>query len=246
MATFSERLKQLRKEKGLTQAELAKAIGLSKSAIINYENNKRMPNFNALIKLGDFFDVSGSYLTGKSDYRRSSEETFFNEVLKMDEKIADKPDDIKRKVISLMNHFYEVIDSILKIETDKKESNKNSVIDERNIMLSNLYTTLDILKRVYFGKYLPSKEEWENGLLSELDYYKRREVVFQRYTRDLAEKWKIIFTLRCKHLYEQYVSEFDRISNDKIRLEVMEEIKNEFETQDDPYSRFADMRPKNE
>ncbi|NPV89255.1 MAG: helix-turn-helix domain-containing protein [Firmicutes bacterium] len=246
MATLGERLKQLRKEKGLTQAELAKAVGLSKSAIIQYENNKRNPNFNALIALGDFFNVSGSYLTGKSDYRRSSEEMFFNEVLKMDEKIADKPDDIKRKVISLMNHFYEVINSILKAEIDKKASNGNNIVDERNIMLSNLYTTLDILKRVYFGNYLPSKEEWENGLLSELDYYKRREAIFQRYTRDLTEKWKIIFTLRCKHLYEQYVSEFDRVRNDKIHLEVLEEIKNEFETQDDPYPRFVDKRLKDE
>lgn len=246
MATLGERLKQLRKEKGLTQAELAKALGLSKSAIIQYENNKRKPNFNALIELGDFFNVSGSYLTGRSDYRKSSEEMFFNEVLKMDEKIIDKPDEVRRKVISLMNHFYEVIDSILKTETDKNMSNENSVVNESNIMLSNLYTTLDILKRVYFGNYLPSKEEWENGLLSELDYYKSREVIFQSYIRDLAEKWKFIFTLRCNHLYKQYVTEFDRVSNDRMRLEVIEEIKNEFETQDDPYPRFLDKRPKNE
>lgn len=66
---ISERLKQLRKEKGLTQAQLAEEVGLSKSAIIQYENKVRKPNFEALTKLEKYFMISPSYLAGKSNVK---------------------------------------------------------------------------------------------------------------------------------------------------------------------------------
>ena len=64
---IGEKLKKLRKEKGLTQMELATQTGLSKSAIINYENDLREPNANAMRALENFFCVSAEYLCGKTD-----------------------------------------------------------------------------------------------------------------------------------------------------------------------------------
>ncbi|MCX7903252.1 MAG: helix-turn-helix domain-containing protein [Caloramator sp.] len=66
---FSQRLKELRKEKKLTQTELAKEIGLSKSAIVQYESNKRIPNYEILSKLADFFGVTTDYMIGRTDYK---------------------------------------------------------------------------------------------------------------------------------------------------------------------------------
>lgn len=60
-------LRKLRRERGLTQEQLAKAIGLSKSAIIQYENGYRNPNFEALSKLEKFFRVDSQYLLGTSE-----------------------------------------------------------------------------------------------------------------------------------------------------------------------------------
>ncbi|MDW7683414.1 MAG: helix-turn-helix transcriptional regulator [Bacillota bacterium] len=243
MVTLGERLKRLRKEKGLTQAQLAGTLGLSKSAIIQYENNKREPNFDALIKLEKFFDVSGSYLKGKSNFKKMSEEMFMNDVLNFDDNILDMPDEVKERIVPLMNNFYEIIDCILKLESNTP--NRNTLINEQKEMLSNLYTTIDIIKRVYFGAYLPSKEEWEsNKPLSELDYYKNREAVFEKYIRDLTEKWKAIFTLRCKSLYEEYVRGFNCVRDNKPHLDVLEEIKEQFIAEDDPYPRFSDKEMK--
>lgn len=63
----AQKLKDLRKEKKLTQEQLAKELGLSKSAIIGYENGKREPNFEAMSKIEKYFGVSANYLKGESE-----------------------------------------------------------------------------------------------------------------------------------------------------------------------------------
>lgn len=56
------RLKELRKQKHISQQALAKAVGSSQSSINSYENNIYEPDINMLIKLAKFFDVSIDYL----------------------------------------------------------------------------------------------------------------------------------------------------------------------------------------
>ncbi|MEW6301624.1 MAG: helix-turn-helix transcriptional regulator [Thermodesulfobacteriota bacterium] len=75
MATFSERLRQLRHEKGVSQAELGAAVGLSYSSISMYESHgKRYPPIKVLQKLADYFGCSVDYLLGRTDYRQGAAE----------------------------------------------------------------------------------------------------------------------------------------------------------------------------
>lgn len=50
-------LKELRKEKNLTQAELAEKVGVSNRSISRWENGMTMPDFDLLIELADFYEV---------------------------------------------------------------------------------------------------------------------------------------------------------------------------------------------
>lgn len=59
------RLKELRKDYKLTQEQLGKKLGLSRSAIAMYETNASEPDFQTLTKIADFFSVSIDYLIGK-------------------------------------------------------------------------------------------------------------------------------------------------------------------------------------
>lgn len=54
---FKDILKDLREDKGLTQAQLADAIHFSLSIVNKWENGKKLPNYNALRILADFFVV---------------------------------------------------------------------------------------------------------------------------------------------------------------------------------------------
>jgi len=60
-------LKQLRNDMDLTQAELAKKIGVTTSSIGMYETEVRNPSYEVVVKLANFFNVSTDYLLGNTD-----------------------------------------------------------------------------------------------------------------------------------------------------------------------------------
>lgn len=59
------RLKELRKQKGLTLVELGKEVNLANNTLSRYERGIREPNISMLIKLADYFNVSVDYLIGR-------------------------------------------------------------------------------------------------------------------------------------------------------------------------------------
>ena len=67
MPRFSERLRQLRTERGLRQADLAKHLGIAQTTVANYEQHARFPDEERLSKIAQYFDVSLDYLLGRSD-----------------------------------------------------------------------------------------------------------------------------------------------------------------------------------
>lgn len=64
---FEARLKQLRENKGLSQYAFANKLGLSQSAVGNWESGKRIPDAEMLCAIADYFEVSVDYLLGRSD-----------------------------------------------------------------------------------------------------------------------------------------------------------------------------------
>lgn len=64
---YGERLKELRKEKGLTQNDLAKVLNVTQDSISLWEKNKRLPDTPYIILLAKFFGVSADYLLGLED-----------------------------------------------------------------------------------------------------------------------------------------------------------------------------------
>ncbi|MHA6377087.1 helix-turn-helix domain-containing protein [Streptococcus anginosus] len=63
---FPERLKEMRLKRGMTQKELGEKVGVKQNTFTNWENGKREPNFDNLIKLADILDTSTDYLLGKT------------------------------------------------------------------------------------------------------------------------------------------------------------------------------------
>lgn len=64
---FGQRLAKLRKERNLSQYELAEKMGFSRGQIANYEQGTRQPDFETLLKFADFFNVSTDYLLCRTD-----------------------------------------------------------------------------------------------------------------------------------------------------------------------------------
>lgn len=64
---MGNKLKELRKQKRLTQKQVADRIGLAVSAVSSYEAGSRYPSYDVLIKLARIFHVSTDYLLGMTD-----------------------------------------------------------------------------------------------------------------------------------------------------------------------------------
>lgn len=66
MATFSSRLKELRKSRGLLQKDLASQFSMT---LRNYQKIEATdsPSYETLIRFADFYDVSTDYILGRSD-----------------------------------------------------------------------------------------------------------------------------------------------------------------------------------
>lgn len=71
---FADRLKLVRKEAGLTQVELAKALNISTGAVGNWETGKRQPDMEMLKKLSEYFCVSADYLLDNEEIKPLAED----------------------------------------------------------------------------------------------------------------------------------------------------------------------------
>lgn len=67
MSVFAERLKELRKEKGFIQSQVAKDLGIKQPNYHQWESEKRSPSGKTLIRLADYFEVSIDYLVGRKN-----------------------------------------------------------------------------------------------------------------------------------------------------------------------------------
>jgi transcriptional regulator with XRE-family HTH domain len=90
-AIIAERLKQLRKERGITQADLADGVGIGLSTVKQYESKKRIPEKYNLTLLANYFGVLESWITGESNHK-----TIFE---KMDAELGeDKLSELRNQV----------------------------------------------------------------------------------------------------------------------------------------------------
>ncbi|MFL2072787.1 helix-turn-helix domain-containing protein [Marinilactibacillus psychrotolerans] len=121
-----ERLKMLRKEKGLTQGDMAEILEIARTTYANYEQGTREPDNRILNRLADFFIVSIDYLLGRDVPRWATPEDLVDleEILKNNVHMAyggeDLTDEDKQRV-------QEVLKIIFWDKLKKKGSNEGKV-----------------------------------------------------------------------------------------------------------------------
>lgn len=61
------RLKELRKERKVSQLKLAMDLNISQNSVSRYENGEREAGYDTLVAIADYFNVSVDYLLGRTD-----------------------------------------------------------------------------------------------------------------------------------------------------------------------------------
>lgn len=113
---FPERLKQLRKEKGMTQIDLAEALGVSSGTVAMWETGKRKPSFEMFDKLTEVFDRRLDYILGTSD-DPSSQKLREDEVRLLGNWVVQEEyEDVMRKFSLLDDFGQKAVNAILRSE----------------------------------------------------------------------------------------------------------------------------------
>lgn len=95
METFSDRMRNLRKEKDVTLEELANILNTTKATLSRYENNLRVPNADFIQELAEFFNVSTDYLLGRTDIKNPSIE--ISNAIENDPELLDFWNELKER-----------------------------------------------------------------------------------------------------------------------------------------------------
>lgn len=85
MLLFGKRLREVRKNQGLTQKQLADKLGLTKTSISCYESGSRTPTLDTLIDLANELGVELSYFLGTENYYVASDDSDYGINLAKDE-----------------------------------------------------------------------------------------------------------------------------------------------------------------
>ena len=114
MATTAERIKQLRKKKGISQSELAELIGVKTNTVSTWERGTRKPDFEALNLLSNYFEVSFEYILGSSDKEEARVVPTQDELDELAlSALADELYDNVKKYYMLSNKSQKMIDALI-------------------------------------------------------------------------------------------------------------------------------------
>ncbi len=106
MQKFSNRLISLRKERSLTQEDLAKIIHKKRSTVSGYETEGKEPDLETVCFLAKHFGVSTDYLLGYSDERNHVEQVFYNDTVNFERHFKNMPAELRPVVSKCFDSFY--------------------------------------------------------------------------------------------------------------------------------------------
>ena len=102
---FKDRIKQARNNKGLSQNELANAIGVHVTNISRYERGENRPTTDVLTKLANALDTTADYLMSGSTHEAATNNISDKELLNLFKKISSLPTERKKIVKEFLEAF---------------------------------------------------------------------------------------------------------------------------------------------
>ena len=155
---FNEKLKKLRKEKNLTQEDLAERLNVSRQAITKWESGEGVPDIENLKQISIYFDVSIDELVKENLTIINSEKYSYSEVLDIEH---SKHFDI---VISKIFELNILPNSKEKMKIEILSSEEENLKDSFKVKIDDLYNRIDIninskkeINDAVINIYLPEK-----------------------------------------------------------------------------------------
>ena len=133
------RIKELRKERDMTQEELGELLGVKRATVSKYENDQMAPSIDVLKKLSEIFSVSINYILGYKLYSDSTSEKFNKSLI-----LTDKEAKVVEATKGLDDKSMQTAVEFLKLFNENiVENKKRSMLSDDELELINNYRFLD-------------------------------------------------------------------------------------------------------
>lgn len=116
--SIGERILELRKQKNISQVQLAKALGISRQAVSKWENDLAAPDMMNLIRLADLLVTDTEYLATGVHAKQKAQPSVVTVVQRVDnvvEKVVEKPVEVEKIV-----EVERVVEKVIEIPKVKK------------------------------------------------------------------------------------------------------------------------------
>ena len=139
---FSSKLKELRAKKGLSQAELAKRLGVTQQAVGRWERDKNLPDNDVLKKISVMFNVSIDYLLDNQTHQKDSLP-------------ALTPKD-ERQIARDLENMLDSLNGAAAMSDDPEDE------EDREMLMAALLHAMTLSKRMAKKKFTPKKYRRED------------------------------------------------------------------------------------
>lgn len=116
-----QNLRLLRKEKGISQQELADALGTNQQSINAYENRKSQPDIEMLMKIADYFNTSVDFLVGYKEIQDSRRKLISADELRFLETYKLLPEPLQNHIRNLVIENVRILNSFHQSESKDKQ-----------------------------------------------------------------------------------------------------------------------------
>lgn len=159
MSSLADRLKQIRKENGITQSTLAKALNVSQNAVYNWENDKCEPNIETLKKISEFFNIPVTEFFGDTridimtEFDVAKIEYMINQNQYKSTSVQEDDKDIAKDLENIMSRLANNENGPLSYDGEEIPD------EERELFAAQLEIMLRRLKTINKQKYNPNKNK---------------------------------------------------------------------------------------
>lgn len=193
MQSFSNRLIALRKERGLTQAELAGLVHLQRSTLSGYETEGKEPSYETLCRLAEFFDVTTDYLLGVSSARTHNDAVFINDTNNFAACFNQAPAQVKSTVVACFDNFYLLLSKDIKQQNMQRLKLYAELSDVVQKYRASIRTQIEFGKRtdpMLLANLMTEQSNFKNEVAVLLDRLMQADmgVIAQEENLELSEK----------------------------------------------------------
>ncbi|KYD11045.1 hypothetical protein B4102_0105 [Heyndrickxia sporothermodurans] len=164
---LGERIRQLRKEKGMTLRDLSNELEIPFTTLGNYERGDRQPNFETFKAIAEYFEVSIDYLVGRVDARNMDEYLLQTDYELLSKLLREADPKVRELAANLFNRLYSIVtNNEFSVPKIKELAPLSKILDSLfDIKKEAAYTRGGTqTKYEYASKYIKEKENIDKSL----------------------------------------------------------------------------------